>query len=289
MRQRVITGLVFTLLVAAFVIPSYWFSGVMIAFALVVGAVCTYELIKAMKAGGMRPCVPIIVMGDMIPLLILLVSYFMKVQMTTALCYYLLIMLLFAMASVVIPSVVRTDGEIYLHDGLITAAAIIYITFPLYCLCSVSIFPEKGWFYLIPALFASWVSDTCAYFSGVTLGKHKIVPHISPKKTWEGCIGGAIGCALAVMIYFDLIIYRLDDFNTNIVVFSLIAFVLGLIMSVMSQLGDWVASLIKRRVGIKDYGNIFPGHGGMLDRFDSAFFTIPSGVLLALIVEFFIL
>ncbi|MBQ4271631.1 MAG: hypothetical protein II718_07370, partial [Clostridiales bacterium] len=77
MRQRVITGLVFTLLVAAFVIPSYWFSGIMIAFALVVGAVCTYELIKAMKAGGMRPCVPIIVMGDMIPLLILLVSYFM--------------------------------------------------------------------------------------------------------------------------------------------------------------------------------------------------------------------
>ena len=73
----------------------------------------------------------------------------------------------------------------------------------------------------------------------------------------------------------------------NIAVFSVLSFFLGFVMSVMSQLGDWLASLIKRRVGIKDYGNIFPGHGGMLDRFDSAFFTIPTGVLLAFISVFF--
>lgn len=289
MKQRVITGIVFFLLVAAFVIPSYWFPFVMLLFSLLVGAVSIYEMVKAVKAGGMNPSVPLIVLGSVIPLAILLVSYFMKVQMTTALCYYLLIEVMFAMACVVMPSIVRTDGQIYLHDGLVTGAIILYVTFPLYCLAAVSIFPEKGWFYLIPALFSCWVSDTCAYFSGVTLGKHKIVPHISPKKTWEGCIGGAVGCALAVMIYFDLIIYRLDKFDVNIVIFSLLSFGLGLVMSVMSQLGDWVASLVKRRVGIKDYGNLFPGHGGMMDRFDSAFFTIPSGVLLALIVEFFIL
>ena len=288
MRQRIITGVIFTILVAAFVIPSYWFPFFILLFALIVGALSTRELVSAVKQGGMEPSVPLIVIGCIIPMLILVISYFMKIQMTTALCYYLLIELLYAFAVAVLPSVMRNDGKMYLHDGLITSAIIIYVTFPLYCLCAVSVFPENGWFYLIPALFACWVSDTCAYFSGVTLGKHKIVPHISPKKTWEGCIGGALGCALAVMIYFDLIIYRLDDFNTNIFVFSILSFGLGLIMSVMSQLGDWVASLIKRRVGIKDFGNLFPGHGGIMDRFDSAFFTIPSGVLLALIAELFI-
>ena len=69
--------------------------------------------------------------------------------------------------------------------------------------------------------------------------------------------------------------------SVSIVYISVLAFFLGFIMSVMSQLGDWLASLIKRMTGIKDYGNLFPGHGGMLDRFDSAFFTIPMGVLLA--------
>ena len=275
MRQRIITGVIFTILVAAFVIPSYWFPFFILLFALIVGALSTRELVSAVKQGGMEPSVPLIVIGCIIPMLILVISYFMKIQMTTALCYYLLIELLYAFAVAVLPSVTRNDGKMYLHDGLITSAIIIYVTFPLYCLCAVSVFPENGWFYLIPALFACWVSDTCAYFSGVTLGKHKIVPHISPKKTWEGCIGGALGCALAVMIYFDLIIYRLDDFNTNIFVFSILSFGLGLIMSVMSQLGDWVASLIKRRVGIKDFGNLFPGHGGIMDRFDSVIFVAP--------------
>jgi CDP-diglyceride synthetase len=144
---------------------------------------------------------------------------------------------------------------------------------------------DKGWFYMVPALFAAWVSDTCAYFVGVTLGKHKIVPHLSPKKTWEGCIGGALGCAAVVMLYFIILFsFKVTTLTVNVGIFSLLSFVLGFIMSVMSQLGDWLASLIKRMCGIKDYGNLFPGHGGMLDRFDSAFFTIPMGVLLALIV-----
>ena len=89
------------------------------------------------------------------------------------------------------------------------------------------------------------------------------------------------------MLYFDIVIYNVAGITMNLFLFSLLSFVLGFVMSVMSQLGDWLASLIKRRVGIKDYGDIFPGHGGMLDRFDSAFFTIPTGVLLALIAVFF--
>jgi len=282
LRQRVITGILFTIGVLAFVIPSYFFSPLMLIFSILIGSVAMYELIKAVKAGGHEPSTLLCTLGGAIAVIIALASYFSGSEITTALALYLLIIIPFSLACVIIPSVF--DKETHLVSGLITAMIVIYITFPLFCLSSLAMLAENGWFYVLPALFAAWISDVCAYFVGVTLGKHKIVPHLSPKKTWEGCIGGAVGCALVTMIYFDILMTAgILDININIGVFSVLALFLGFLMSVMSQLGDWLASLIKRMCGIKDYGNIFPGHGGMLDRFDSAFFTIPMGVLLALI------
>lgn len=258
----------------------------MLLFSIIVGAVSFYEMTKALKSGSLTPTVPMFAIGSIASIAILVLSYWRGLNMMTSIASYALVVVMLAFACVVIPSVVRPDGN-HLMDGLVTAATLLYITFPLFCLCAVAMLADNGWFYMVPALFAAWISDTLAYFSGVTLGKHKIVPHISPKKTWEGCIGGAIGCAVVMTLYFDIVIYNLAGITMNIVLFSVLSFVLGFVMSVMSQLGDWLASLIKRRVGIKDYGNIFPGHGGMLDRFDSAFFTIPTGVLLALIAVFF--
>jgi phosphatidate cytidylyltransferase len=138
---------------------------------------------------------------------------------------------------------------------------------------------------MLVGLVAPWISDVFAYLVGVTIGKHKIVPHISPKKTWEGCIGGALFCALGVMLYSVFVIYRVDNIGMDLTAFAVMTFIMGLLVSVMSQLGDWFASVIKRHVGIKDYGKIFPGHGGMLDRFDSTFFTMPIGLLLAIIAN----
>lgn len=286
MRQRVITGIAFVIGVACFVLPSIVFPIFMLFFSIIVGAFCFYEMTKALHAGGLKPTLPLFAIGSLASVDILCLSYWRGLDMITSLACYLLIVVMLAFASVVIPSVVRPDGN-HLMDGLVTAATLLYITFPLFCLSAVSLLADKGWFYMVPALFAAWLSDTCAYFAGVTLGKHKIVPHISPKKTWEGCIGGALGCAIIVMLYFVIVIYNVAGIKMNLFLFSVLSFFLGFVMSVMSQLGDWLASLIKRRVGIKDYGNIFPGHGGMLDRFDSAFFTIPTGVLLALITVFF--
>lgn len=286
MRQRVITGIAFVTGVALFVLPSIVFPIFMLLFSIIVGAFCFYEMTKALLAGGLKPTIPLFVIGSIASVAIIGIAYWRGLGMITSLACYLLIVVMLAFASVVIPSVVRPDGN-HLMDGLVTAASLLYITFPLFCLSAVSMLADNGWYYMVPALFAAWLSDTCAYFAGVTLGKHKIVPHISPKKTWEGCIGGALGCAIIVMLYFDIVIYNIAGITMNRFLFSVLSFFLGFIMSVMSQLGDWLASLIKRRVGIKDYGTIFPGHGGMLDRFDSAFFTIPTGVLLALITVFF--
>ncbi|MBR4494238.1 MAG: phosphatidate cytidylyltransferase [Clostridiales bacterium] len=280
MRQRIITGIIFTLAVLLFVIPSFWLPSLMMIFSIIVGAVSMYELLNAFKKGGFVPNGYLVIIGGIIAALTLFVCYLMQVSLIVALALYLLTMIPYCLACLILPSVI--DMENHLSYGAVTGFTVLYVTFPMFCLTALTMLAPGGWFFMVPALFAAWVSDVCAYFVGVTLGKHKIVPHLSPKKTWEGCIGGAVGCAIVVMAYFDILhLTGVISNSVSIVYISALAFFLGFIMSVMSQLGDWLASLIKRMTGIKDYGNIFPGHGGMLDRFDSAFFTIPMGVLLA--------
>ena len=118
----------------------------------------------------------------------------------------------------------------------------------------------------------SWGSDTMAYVVGRKLGKTKIAPKLSPKKSLEGLIGGIVGAALIGIIF--ALIFRtqlLESFSNPILIFGLT----GAIGSVVSQIGDMAASAIKRNKGIKDYGNIIPGHGGILDRFDSVIFIAP--------------
>ncbi|MBQ7172756.1 MAG: phosphatidate cytidylyltransferase [Clostridia bacterium] len=128
-----------------------------------------------------------------------------------------------------------------------------------------------GGAYLLPIVFiAAWVTDVFALFCGLLFGrggKHKLIPEISPKKTVEGSIGGIIFCMVAVVLYGFLIGKFVPQvaFATK----PWIALLLGLFLSVVSQIGDLLMSLVKRHYGIKDFGKIFPGHGGMLDRFDS--------------------
>lgn len=125
--------------------------------------------------------------------------------------------------------------------------------------------------YLIWLIFIiAWLTDTFAYFTGIYLGKHKLCPSISPKKTIEGSIGGILGSLIICIIYG---IYLNKIQNINIALLHYI--ILGVITSIISQFGDLTASLIKRNYGTKDFGNIFPGHGGILDRFDSILFTAP--------------
>lgn len=126
--------------------------------------------------------------------------------------------------------------------------------------------------YLVWMIFiSSWISDTCAYLVGVLIGKHKLVPQLSPKKTIEGSIGGILGSALVGALYGFLLLDKTLGGNR----FGVMLFVIGAIGSVISQVGDLAASAIKRNHEIKDYGSLIPGHGGIMDRFDSVIFTAP--------------
>ncbi len=129
---------------------------------------------------------------------------------------------------------------------------------------------------MLTVFVTAWGSDTGAYFAGSFLGKHKLIPHVSPKKTVEGAIGGMI----AAMLLCQLLLFAAIAFDKNIASLEgMSGFVkigaIGIIGSALSQLGDLVASAIKRDCEVKDYGTIFPGHGGFMDRFDSVVFVAP--------------
>ena len=131
---------------------------------------------------------------------------------------------------------------------------------------------EHGLFYVVLTLCGAWLADSGAYFAGTFLGRHKLCPNISPKKTVEGLIGGVITNGLIFVFLgflYSKIIYA--DINVN----YMVMFILGMICALLGLLGDLSASLIKRQTGIKDYGNIMPGHGGVMDRFDSVLFVSP--------------
>lgn len=125
--------------------------------------------------------------------------------------------------------------------------------------------------YIVWLIFlCSWGCDTCAYCVGVLIGKHKMAPKLSPKKSIEGGIGGLAGAALLGALY-ALAINKWGGASAGVGEYALICFVGGII----SMIGDLAASAIKRNHEIKDYGKLIPGHGGILDRFDSVIFTAP--------------
>ncbi|NLD87992.1 MAG: phosphatidate cytidylyltransferase [Clostridiales bacterium] len=130
---------------------------------------------------------------------------------------------------------------------------------------------EGGIFFVLLPFLTAWMTDTGAYFTGYFFGKHKFAPSISPKKTIEGCVGGLVSCIVFILIY-GAIVNRI--WNAGLSMWLLGA--IGLFCSVIAQFGDLSLSFIKREFGIKDYGTIMPGHGGILDRFDSVLFTAPA-------------
>lgn len=138
---------------------------------------------------------------------------------------------------------------------------------------------ELGSAYVLLPFLLAFVSDSGAYFAGIYLGKHKLAPVISPKKTVEGLIGGVLAAVLGVMIY-GLVLHLVFDCRVNF----LYGMIYGIAGSLASVLGDLTFSVIKRQTGIKDYGNLIPGHGGILDRFDSMTVVGPVTEALLLIL-----
>ena len=164
---------------------------------------------------------------------------------------------------------------------------IIDVSVTLFGICYIVIFlmfmpiiraAENGVFLIWYVVFASWRTDIFAFTFGRLFGKHKF-SKISPNKTIEGCVGGTIGAVILILIY-TVLINHFAGLNINYIAITII----GLILSLLSQMGDFAASSIKRFNGIKDFSHLIPGHGGMLDRIDSIIFIAPFAYFLVVLI-----
>ncbi len=139
-----------------------------------------------------------------------------------------------------------------------------------------------GFYFLVIALYGPWISDVFAYLCGRFFGKHKLIPEVSPKKTVEGMVGGILFSVFFALVYGVVLTIFIDKIH-SVSYFGLA--LAGAVVSAVSQVGDLIMSYIKRKYGVKDYGNCLPGHGGILDRFDSVLGVAPYMLLLTMFQE----
>lgn len=163
-------------------------------------------------------------------------------------------------------AVVALHGKTDYKEVFASCLLNIYIVLTMSAVAAARI--NFGTEYMMLIFVCAWMTDTGAYFTGRAIGKHKLIPHVSPNKTVEGAIGGVAVCMISCFVYSIIINSRVDMMSLKLVI-------LGAAASCASQLGDLVASAIKRDTGVKDFGKIFPGHGGFMDRFDSVMFIAP--------------
>ncbi|MBO7360625.1 MAG: phosphatidate cytidylyltransferase [Clostridia bacterium] len=257
------TRIIFFFVLAAVFIPVLYFceTPVMPVFLALMGGVAAFE---DMRCVGIHRKIPLTVVAvvfcSAFPLLIRFfgAGVFLNAAPAAA-AVFLLIFLSASMFS---------KGGIRLADALEAAAVAIYIAFGFASAVLVCDMSGTGrWiFYII--FITSWVTDTGAYVFGKLFGKHKLIPEVSPKKTVEGAVGGIVA-NVAILSLYGFILWKagISEFRPLIII------PVAAVASVFSQIGDLVMSNFKREHGIKDFGRIFPGHGGVLDRFDSVLAT----------------
>ncbi|MEM6345786.1 MAG: phosphatidate cytidylyltransferase [Bacteroidota bacterium] len=262
LAQRILTALVAgSVAVAAVFYHPYG----LLLFCAIVSMVGLWEFLRVMGIEESRYLYPAMALGLGSWGVAFGEIYWVDTQAVSNSLYFLIFLCLLPLTEIIAlfnqkeKEPVRTLGTILL--------AFFYCFLPILLLFKLSI-PAEGTTYdpMLPLgiLFLTWVLDSGAYFAGRFLGRHPLFPRVSPKKTWEGAIGGAI---LTLILAWVLEIYHSPD-NYN-------WWIIAIIISVFSQLGDLVESMFKRSIQLKDSGSILPGHGGMLDRFDGIYLSVP--------------
>ena len=282
MKQRVITGVLGALFGLA--VLAFMFTPVLGIVIAAVSLLASYEIQHVAKIENKLLMIINIVLAAFMPF-----AYeyklFSKLPFPT---YVLAIVYVIAMMFIMLGNYKKTKFEdvvMSMFCGVIVPYVMSTITLLRnLCLSRPDLFQQSHIFFIIfMALLSAWLNDAFAYFVGRKFGKHKLAPNISPKKSVEGAIGGILFCDLTAVI-IGLIFHFCVMPDANINFWALI--LLGVIDAPVSILGDLSFSLIKRSYGIKDYGSIFPGHGGMLDRFDSIIFTAPVLVAINQFIPF---
>ena len=271
--QRAITGLIFVAVLIGCIIGSPLSFGVLFC---IISAMATAEFCNLMnQQEGVKMNRNICVLGSM-TLFLCFFYYGMNPAQTGIFIPYLIIIIYLMISELYLKK------EHPLNSWAYAMLSQLYVGLP-FALLNVLAFQSNGigtgYLFILPlSIFGfNWINDTGAYCTGMLLGKHPLFKRISPKKSWEGSIGGAI---LSVAASFALAHF--------FPIMSTAAWVgMSLVVVVFGTWGDLTESLMKRHLGIKDSGNILPGHGGMLDRFDSAIMAIPAAVVYLYFISLF--
>lgn len=259
MFKRILTGVIAFCFV---LVPVLFFADTVvlpIAVALF-GVVAAYEVLHCVGLHK-NPWVsaPLYLVSAVLPFGIRYFEVATVIALPAALCVVLIYLL---------ASAVFSHGKADIRDVSTSVVLWLYTLIGFAGLIIMHDFINGGQYFYLLAFVGAWITDTFAYFTGMLLGKHKLIPDVSPKKTVEGAIGGVVFCTLSFVV-FGLLYNHLWVADGEKSIPLLAMAIVGFIVSIVSQIGDLSLSLLKRKYGIKDFGKIFPGHGGVLDRFDS--------------------
>ena len=296
MIKRTVTGIIMAGFLFLIVFLTGYSHFIFDGLVLLVGIIATYEIYAAVTGKPLKAS-----SGDNVnaenkkTYNISIVSLIVALVIVYPMCYffeYLGLFYSFGIAMMVAFIIFIFDSNKSFNDFAVNCFAIIY---PIILLAIIFIMNKK--YGMIPVLLAfviSTVSDAMAYFIGSAIGKRKIFPKISPKKTYAGFFGGIFGGGLGgiiVYLIFELgkfptytVFTFMGLFNGNIALTIITYAVVGMIMAVLSEIGDLAASRVKREVGIKDYGKLLGSHGGIMDRIDSVLFSVfMMGIIMEII------
>lgn len=278
MLKRVITGAVFTAIILGGIYLRGWALRALMLAAMLIGM---FEVYRAIKKTGAKPAewagYVYAVLAIALEALVQLPNAPEWLKTMNAPATALVIGLLLGLSAIVL------RGRVDFPALSATVLPMAYPGFLFSMLASLQDIPNAAMALaaLLIAFFLASINDVFALFTGMALGKHKLSPEISPKKTIEGSIGGLIASAVFAMLVAWLLDWaqaaagaaqalRIGEAEAE---FSILGFaMMGVFAGAMSQIGDLTASLVKRHCGVKDYGTIFPGHGGIMDRFDGILF-----------------
>ena len=250
MKTRVLSAFIMLPLMAVIYFGGYW----LVVMCFAIGVLGVREFFKGFGTMGIKPSFPIAVLSA-----IGLYAIFLLGGQTE---WFLGWIFFTVLASLLYLFNIENRK---LEDAMATITGIFYIVYFSFHVVLVETTGDPSILVWLIVLSA-FGSDVCAYFTGMSIGRHNLCPKISPKKTIEGAIGGVIGSILVCGIFG---FYFAEQYFFH-------CLAIGAIGAVISQCGDLTASIFKRKMGIKDYGNLIPGHGGILDRFDSVLFTAPT-------------
>lgn len=274
MAKRVIFGLLWTIIgISALVFMHTWFF---LVFAMFLCCMATYELNRSSGLDNKPVMILSVAVSTIFPLYYEYGYYLKELEVLNLKTEYLITLYVLVLCFLMLHNHEKTK---FSHISFVIVSSLLVpfaFTRLMYFRDIAKYYPEKGYtnahgiFLVLFILFSACMTDTCAYFAGTLLGKHKLCPSISPKKTVEGAIGGVVGCVIANVILYAIY----DNFIFENPVHNYLPIVVAtIITSIVGMCGDLTASLIKRNYGIKDFGNLIPGHGGIMDRFDSILFV----------------